>query len=568
MNAAAASGKLLEIGEGSFRTTMPLLLPGAAAGLSMRGTILYAGPGGNAALTLGDGGSANNQRKSYTGLAVFRALQSDWLDEADVGIRIRNIDACIVDIRRAERFTIGVQLVGDARGCEDSDLRYGRLVDNRIGLDLRTLTAGAWMNSLRHQGGHFACSGATNPGTGRFGVRLSAAAGAYRLHNAHLFTGPAFELQRQGTPATVDAIPFLLEVDGRGLIATGIRMEACSPFVARHTGGFSDARYEVGYVGTYGFAGCAVDYAGATRAGGTVLPLHQAAAALGTPRLVAEASNVRARAFRWDGASTGFEGLAVLSGNPVGPPATLSGFCFAGLSSIGLNADTVTLPTSRALAFVVDCSTCKEFFLAAEGNALRPMAMQFGASETVLDGTAPVLWSNMNAIWQGAPSYWWEGNADLDSLTGGLALNRLQRVTLAPDAAYAVIGVRGGNAAAVLKSLRLFVPATEAPMVLAGAGRAWGTRELAAAAAYTLAPLVAGANVMQAVPLPNLQTGDFVQASFAGPASAYLEWTAAIGQTGETGSVAARVTNRHATIALPTTSAAGTLFVRALKPRA
>ena len=175
MNAAAASGKLLEIGEGSFRTTMPLLLPGAAAGLSMRGTILYAGPGGNAALTLGDGGSANNQRKSYTGLAVFRALQSDWIDEADVGIRIRNIDACAVDIRRAERFTIGVQLVGDARGCEDSDLRYGRIVDNRIGLDLRTLTAGAWMNSLRHQGGHFACSSATNPGIGRFGVRLSAA---------------------------------------------------------------------------------------------------------------------------------------------------------------------------------------------------------------------------------------------------------------------------------------------------------------------------------------------------------------------------------------------------------
>src|SRR3954471_11064064 len=309
MNAAAASGKLLEIGEGSFRTTMPLLLPGAAAGLAMRGTILYAGPGGNAALTLGDGGAANNQRKSYTGLAVFRALQSDWIDEADVGVRIRNIDACVVDIRRAERFTIGVQLIGDARGCEDSDLRYGRIVDNRIGLDLRPLTAGGWMNSLRHQGGHFACSSGTNPGVGRFGVRLSAAAGAYRLHNAHLFTGPAFELQRQGTPGTVDAIPFLVEVDGRGLVAQGIRMEACSPFVARHTGGFSDARYEVAYVGTYGFTGCAVDYAGATRAGGTVLPLHQATAALGTPRLVAEASNIRARAFRWDASATGFEGL-------------------------------------------------------------------------------------------------------------------------------------------------------------------------------------------------------------------------------------------------------------------
>jgi hypothetical protein len=566
MNAAAASGKLLEIGEGSFRTTMPLLLPGAAAGLAMRGTILYAGPGGNAALTLGDGGTANNQRKSYTGLAVFRALQSDWLDEADVGIRIRNIDACVVDIRRAERFTIGVQLVGDARGCEDSDLRYGRIVDNRIGLDLRTLTAGGWMNSLRHQGGHFACSSATNPGVGRFGVRLSAAAGAYRLHNAHLFTGPAFELQRQGTPGTVDAIPFLVEVDGRGLVAQGIRMEACSPFVARHTAGFSDARYEVGYVGTYGFAGCAVDYAGATRAGGTVLPSHQAAAALGTPRLAADAANLRARAFRWDSASTGFEGLAVLAANPANTPTTLNTLCFAGLPSIGLNADTVTLPTSRALAFVVDCSTCKEFFLAAEGSGLRPMAMQFDAAETVLDGSAPALWSNMNAVFQGSPSFWWEGNADLDSLTGGLALNRLQRVTLAPNAAFAVIGVRGGNAASVLKSLRLYVPAAEAPMVLAGAGRAWGTRELAASLAYDPPSLAAGASAAQAVTLPNVQNGDFVQAGFTGGASAFVEWSAAVTTTGSAGTVTARATNRHGTLAIDL--AAGTLLVRAVKPRA
>ncbi|MDO9708690.1 phage tail fiber protein [Paracraurococcus lichenis] len=566
MNAAAASGKFLEIGEGIFRTTMPLLLPGAAAGLSMRGTLLYAGPGGNAALTLGDGGTANNQRKSYTGLAVYRSLQSDWLDEADVGIRIRNIDACKVEIRRAERFTIGVQLLGDARGCEDSDIHYGRIADNRIGLDLRTLTGSAWMNSLRHHGGHFACSSGTNPGVGRFGVRLSAAAGAYRLHNAHLFVGPAFELQRQGTPGTVDAIPFLLEVDGRSLTAQGVRMEACSPFVARHTGGFNDARYEVAYVGTYGFAGCAVDYAGATRAGGTVLPLHQAAAALGTPRLAADASNIRARAFRWDTTATGFEGLAVLSGNPTIPANTLTNFCFPGLSSITLNADTVTLPTSRALAFVVDCSTCKEFFLAAEGSGLRPMAMQFDAAENVLDGSAPLLWSNMNAVWQGAPSYWWEGNADLDSLVGGLPLNRLQRVTLAPGAAYAVIGVRGGNAASVLKSLRLYVPATEAPMVLAGGGRAWGTRELSASLAYDPPSLAAGASAMQAVTLPNIQNGDFVQAGFSGQASAYMEWTAAVTTTGATGTVTARVTNRHGSTAIDL--AAGTLFVRALKPRA
>ncbi|MBL6459170.1 hydrolase [Belnapia sp. T6] len=571
MTAAVASGRMLEIGEGTFRSARPLVLPGAAAGLLMRGTILYAGPAGQAALTLGDGGAANNQGKRYLGLAVLRAVQSDWSSEADIGIRILNIDACQVEVRRAERFTIGVQLAGDARGCEDSELRYGRIIDNRIGLDLRTLTASAWMNSLRHHGGHFACSSATNPGLARFGVRLSAAPGAYTLHNTHLFVGPAFELQRQGTPGTVDAIPFLLEVDGRGLTATGIRMEACSPYVARHTGGFSDARYEVAYVGTYGYLGCAVQYQGATRAGGTVMPLHQAAAAIGSPRLVAAAENIRTLAFRQsisvsDG--IGFDQMAVLSGNPSGPPSTLNGFCFAGLNLFTLNADDVGIPTSRALAFVVDCSGCKEFFIAAEGTGLRPMAMQFDGAEAVLGAGSPVLFSNMNAVMQGPPSYWWEGNADLDSLTGGLMLNRLQRVTLSADAQYAAIGVRGSSAAAVLRSLRLYTSALHAPRLLFGGSRAWGKREYTASdTGWTVPALAAGATATYDVTLPGVRQGDFVRAGFAqssGFQNGGVVFHAAVGGTAGTNQV--RVTAQNISGG-SITLGAGTLFVRAVKPR-
>ncbi|WP_043359853.1 glycosyl hydrolase family 28-related protein [Belnapia sp. F-4-1] len=571
MTAAAASGKLLEIGEGTFRTSMALTLPGAAAGLVMRGSILYAGPAGLPALTLGDGGAANNQGKVYTGLAVLRAMQSDWSSEADVGILIRNIDASTVDIRRAERFTIGVQLVGDARGCEDSDLRYGRLIDNRIGLDLRTLTASGWMNSLRHQGGHFACSSATNPTQPRFGVRLSAAPGAYRLHNTHLFTGPAFELQRQGTPGAVDAIPFLVEVDGRCLIATGVRMEACSPHVARHTGGFSDARYEISYVGTYGFLGCSVQYQGASRAGGTVVPMHQATAAIAAPRLVAGAENLRTLAFRQsisvaDG--VGFDQMAVLSGNPAGPPSTLNGFCFPGLNAFTLNADDVTIPISRALAYVVDCSQCKEFFIAAEGIGLRPMVMQFDGAENVLGAGSPVLFSNMNTLMQGAPSYWWEGNADLDSLTGGLALNRLQRVTLSADAQYAAIGIRGSSSSAVLRSLRLYTSALHAPRVLYGGSRAWGKREYTVSdAGWTIPALAAGATATYDVTLPGVRQGDFVRAGFAQSAgfqNGGVVFHAAVG--GTAGSNQVRVTAQNVS-AGSITLGAGTLFVRAVKPR-
>jgi len=572
MNAAAVSGKVLLIGEGTHRTTMPLILSGDAGGLIMRGLILYAGTTGSA-LTIGSGGAFRNATRRYEGLRVLRATQSDWSNEADIGIVLRNLDACHVEVRQAEGFTIGVRTLGEDRGFEDSTMLLGRIVNNKYGLDVRTATAAAWNNSINYVGGHFACDSTCNPTQGRFGVRFSNAPGAYPRHNQHLFVSPAFELQRQGTPGTVDAIPFLVDVaDARAIMARGIRMEACSPFVARHTGGANDCVYEVAYTGTYGFTGNGIDYPGtATRAGGTVISLHQAAAAQGTPRLVADAANIRARAFRQtvDGAGgVGFDEMVVLSSNPAGPPANLTGFGFAGLPLFGLNAESVTIPTSRALGFVVDCSGCREFFIAAEGSELRPVIMQFDAAENVLDSTSPALLSNMNILWTGTPSMWWEGNSDLDSLSAGVALNRLQRVTLHANARFAVIGVRGGSANAVLKALRLYAPATQAPMVLFGGGRKWGVREYTVAdAGWVLPSLAAGATATRDVTLNGVRQGDHVTASFAKDAgfqNGGVVFHAAVGGTGSTNQV--RVTAQNISGGAITVDT-GTLYVRAVKPR-
>jgi len=177
--AAAASGRLLEIGEGSFRTTQPLTLGGGAAGLIMHGAILYAGPAGNTALTLGDGAAVRNAAKRYAGLRVLRAAISTWDNEADIGLVLRNLDASLVEIRQVEGFTIGVRTQGVERGFEDTTLILGRIVNNRIGLDVRTETAGAWNTSVRYYGGHFAIGSTVYPDKDRFGVRFSAAPGAY-----------------------------------------------------------------------------------------------------------------------------------------------------------------------------------------------------------------------------------------------------------------------------------------------------------------------------------------------------------------------------------------------------
>jgi hypothetical protein len=238
------------------------------------------------------------------------------------------------------------------------------------------------------------------------------------------------------------------------------------------------------------------------------------------------------------------------------------------LSQFGLNSDSVGLPTSRALAFVVDCSECKEFFIAAEGSELRPVVMQFDGNENVLDGTSPVLLSNMNTIWAGPPSYFWEGNADLDSLVGGLAINKLQRVTLHASARYAAIGVRGGSANALLKALRLFCPPLHAPTLLYGGNRKWGVREYTVTDAGWVVPaLAAGASAVRDVAMPGIRQGDFVQASFAkssGFQNGGVVFHASVG--GSAGSDQVRVTAQNVSGGSITVDA-GTLFVRATKPR-
>lgn len=325
------------------------------------------------------------------------------------------------------------------------------------------------------------------------------------------------------------------------------------------------------YTGTYGFTGAAVDYApGATRAGGTVLPLHQAAAALGTPRLIAAAENVRSRAFRNTAqvaGGIGFEQMAVLSSNPAGPPTTLSGFCFGGLGGIGLNADSVQLPTSRALAFVVDCSRCKEFFLAVEGDNMRPVFLQFDASETLLGPSVPLLLSNANVVWDPAgTARWWEMNANLDSLTGGVALNRLQRVTFHASARYGVIGVRGGDSANpeanLLRAFRLYCPGTEAPPLVYGGSRAWGVREFTASLDLDPPSIAAGGTFAQTVTLPGAAPGDFVEVAWSN--ATLLQFLGHVSSSGPPATVSVRIWN-------PTGAAVdlgpGTVFVRAVKPR-
>lgn len=510
MNAAGASGKHLDIGEGTFRTTIPLALPGAAAGLTMRGAILYAGVGGEAALTLGEGGAVRNRTKIYQGLRVLRAGLSSWEDERDIGILIRNQDSGLIDIRQVEMFTIGVQTLGVERGFEDSVLYLGRIVDNRYGLDVRTASAAGWNTSVRYYGGHFAHSLATYPDKSRFGIRLSAAPGAYVAHNRHVFDGPAFELQTRDRP--IDGIPFLIEVNSRAVVARNLRMEGCDPFVARHTAGAQDHIYEVAWA-SQGY-GVDIDYAGtATRVGSIVRAMHQAAAHREASRTLAHVPNLRAASIRWNGTETGFETLACLSTNVSGPATLLPHFTFQALDSYGLTDRGVILTGGRGLGFVVDTRHCKEFALSVDADDPRMIVQCFGAGNVLLteaDGEL-VRASGMSLTYVSGPR-WWQGNADSNDAN----LTRLQVIRLAPQVQTAIIGLARVGTDYEVRSMRLSCDPSQSPPVLYGTPELpHGVRELKAELPWDPPSIAAGASASVNVACAGVRPGDFVQAAFS-----------------------------------------------------
>lgn len=511
MNAAGSAGRHLLIGEGTFRTTMPLSLPGYAVGLTMQGSLLYAGPAGQAALTIGDGGAARNATRNYQGIRVVRASVSDWMNHDDIGVVLRNLDSCTVEVRHVEGFTIGIRTLGVERGFEDSNLLLGRIVNNCVGLDIHCQTAAGWNTSVRYHGGHFAVASALHPTLSRYGIRFSAAPGAYVAHNRHVFFGPAFELQARDRPAIL-GVPFLSEVSSRAVIAYGMRMEGCSPYAAYHTGNAQDHVYEVAWA-SQGYLVDVLYGSGSSRVGAVVRGLHQAAAHREFTREVGAVPSLRAAAFRWTATQTGFDRLACLSSNVSGSAETLGQFAFPGLEDYVLTDRGVILTGGRGLGFVVDTRRAKEFALAVDADNPRLIVQCFDGAMNLLGDAAGQLVraSGMSMQWN-AGARWWQGSADMTDA----GLTRLQVVRLEAAVAYAIIGVARIGADYEVRAMRLCADPSVSPPLLYGLpDLRHGARELKAEAEWDPPSIGAGASVQLNVAVGGARPGDFAQATFS-----------------------------------------------------
>jgi hypothetical protein len=548
--AAGQTGRLVVIGEGDHAVSGPVSLPASAAGLVMRGRIVYAGGAAATILTLGAGSTGPVQGRTWQGIRVIRAAQSPWASESDIGVLVRSPADSMIEILEAAGFTIGVRVLAEGGVAAGSRLALGRIANARIGLDLRSGNSAGVLANLRVEGGRFTVGASINPASDRFGVRISATAGANRSSGGFVFSAPAFAL----AGGTAAAIPFLVETDGRGLAAHDIRLEGPGATVARHTGAAEDHVYDVAAATEPG--PLTVDYtAAATRAGGAVIARQAAAPALAQHRLVAAVPNLRAAAFRWAAGQTGFDHLACLDTQSP-PPATLRDAARPGLDGFILGARGVTLGFGRGLGFAVDTRSCRSLSLAYDGDAASLVVYCFDAAGALLTDAAGVLVraSTDAMLYEPARGSWSSANE-----TAEADRRAMPALTFSPVVASAIIGLARGGSDAELRAMRLYADARRSPALLAGlSDLPHGRRELTAEASWDPPSLGANTSALQTVPVPGAAVGDTVTVAFTVASPNVLMF----GTVSAPDSVSVIAWNRAA---VATDLAAGTLRLRVTK---
>ena len=236
---AATSEQTVVIPEGTCKTTATLTLP-EDINLLMRGCINIDGLANETALVLG-AASSTSFRVRWEGICVSRNLQSDWTNEANIGVVLRNPNTAFISIRDVRGFTIGVRMLGQDVGNSYNTVRLGYLLNNKYGLDLFTdggNTDGFVTENL-FLGGRFANSDGVNTGVARYGVRVAADnTGTDSVsHGSNIFLKPAFEINGGASGAgAAEAIPVLLEV-GQLHAFIQARSEGNDNTVMKETGG-------------------------------------------------------------------------------------------------------------------------------------------------------------------------------------------------------------------------------------------------------------------------------------------------------------------------------------------
>lgn len=222
-----------------FATTESIIVPSGIS-VVMDSPLIYTGKLDEICLTIGESNKINQNVKLV--LQAERSSLSNWDNESNIGIRITNAYESDINILKSKYFTIGVQFMGDSKGCVYNEITLYSLIGNKIGLDL-TSKGNGWTNENNFYGGRFAVLSGQNNGKSRYGIRLTSENGY--MQNNNLFVKPSFELNNANATPN-EAIPILMEYGSQNTFLSS-RSERNSINFARVLNGSTENKFNIGY---------------------------------------------------------------------------------------------------------------------------------------------------------------------------------------------------------------------------------------------------------------------------------------------------------------------------------
>lgn len=392
---------------------------------------------GAPSLVIGTEGEVNRYRKHL--IRVKRNSLSDWSDEADIGVKLFSHYNSFIEILESDSFTIGAQCLGsDSRGWVYNAIKLGRLINNKIGLDLAQETLG-WVNDNLWQHGSFRCDTGINTSEDRIGIRIRSIDDTYNNNNTNVFIKPSFELQDGGTG---EALPILVQA-GVNNFFMWARGEANDPVFIRTT---DDSQKNT----------CVLAFGQSSEETWEDLGNYPSTVFVKS----VEKNQEESKRLVW--ASPPFHKVAVPynSTQTHVPRATLNSSSAAtsiiAATSITIGADYLEY-SSRALGVFVDTRRCKRFTIITDcetsfgGRLIVRCYSEADAILTDADPGHPYVKSVEDTGFSFNSAYGGVYQTGSDS-------NRARWIVVGADVAYVYIGITGGTAAIRARGMQIYTP--------------------------------------------------------------------------------------------------------------
>jgi hypothetical protein len=244
------SGTIVFPAPGAYNISNTVILDTGTTGLFFEnGAYLnYTGAATKPALVIGATG-VQTSSLSFIGVDVRTSVSHSYTDEDFAGVRIIRATHNNFDIRKAENFTVNLQLWGSAtQGIAYNTFTVGTLRNALVHLDINSRIASGFINENLFIGGRYGNSTGYSGSLNSYGFRFRAEAGAYTQNNNNVCLKPCFELLDGNLG--VQRIPVYIDNAGRFNTFIKIRAETGRGPVLYASGsnGANTNTVDIGYV--------------------------------------------------------------------------------------------------------------------------------------------------------------------------------------------------------------------------------------------------------------------------------------------------------------------------------